>query len=360
MKTSLGEIIKKCNIDLYGVASGGCLENSREILSHRINNGQITEFESLEIDERINLKNYLDNPKSVIVIGLTYPLLGLEKDNKDKYQGWYTASSMGIDYHILVREKLYLLLEELKKEYDSFSYYLGVDTSPLLDRGFAKESGIGFYGKNSFVINPELGSAFFIGYLITDLDFEITKEKITDNCGVCSKCIDSCPTGAISSNGMDPGKCISYITQKKDLSFEEMDLIGKKLYGCDVCQMVCPYNRENIKNLRYAEKNYIELLELISISNKEYKNLYGNKSFSWRGRKIIKRNAYVALGNYKDEDLYDKLKNFYGKESDYYLIYIARAMYLSDKERFITDVSVEKSIKDKVLDEIEKNVKLIL
>lgn len=360
MDSVLKKIIEKCDIDIYGIASSDCLEKSREILTRRISKGQITEFESVEIDKRINLQNYFENPKSVIVIGLTYPLLGTVKNNQDKYQGWYTASSMGIDYHIVVRDKLNLLVEELKKEYESFSYYLGVDTSPLLDRAFAKESGMGFYGKNSFVISPEVGSAFFIGYLITDLDFEISNEKITDACGVCSKCLDSCPTGAISNGGMDPSKCLSYITQKKDLNFWEMDVMGKRIYGCDLCQMVCPYNKENIESKKYPENNYIELLEFLSISNSDYKKLYGKKSFSWRGRKIIKRNGYVALGNHKEKDLYDKLKSFYDKESEYYLIYIARGMYLSDKERFISDKSVEKSIKDKVLDEIQKNVKLIL
>lgn len=353
MKDKLDKIFKKYDIEIYGISNTSYLKLAGEVLEKRIKDGKLTEFEIDDIDKRVNLKNYLNSPKSVIVIGIQYPLLGNTDGFNGKYYGWYSSASMGHDYHKLVREKLSAVKDELESEFGEFDYYMGVDTTPLIDRSLAYESGLGFYGKNSFLINPSKGSAFFIGYIISNIFIESTNEKNIGSCGNCRRCIDSCPTGAIGEDGMNPLLCISYITQKKDLSYEEMDIIGKRIYGCDVCQLVCPYNGENIRKLRYPENNYIELFEFLKISNNDFKKLYGSKSFSWRGRKILKRNAYVVLGNYQNPQLYDFLKSSISVESEYYHKYIYRGLLYSDEKRYIDDKELNSELKEETLNQIK-------
>lgn len=298
---------KEFNIDIIGFTDCKPLDNLKEYLFSRKEEKREIEFEEKDIGKRINPKITFPNCKTIIVIGMSY--------NNDfneipdyKLKGRLSKSTWGMDYHQVLKSRMEKLVQEIKREID-FSYAYYVDTGPLIDRELAKKAGMGYYGKNSSIINDKYGSFIFIGYLLTDLDIKINPLKVIEKCGDCQICIKSCPTGALEAPyKFNPKKCISYLTQtRKKIPYELRDKIGNKIYGCDTCQLVCPKNK-TIKKSNHTEfipeitKGYMNIEELLTISNKEFKNKYGHMAGSWRGKNILKRNAIIVLGNTKDRE----------------------------------------------------------
>jgi epoxyqueuosine reductase len=154
--------------------------------------------------------------------------------------------AFGEDYHKVVRRKLKALVNDLKKEIGDFNARVFVDSAPVLERDWAKRSGQGWIGKNTLLINPKKGSYFFLAEIILDVELEYD-HPMRDHCGTCTKCIDACPTEAISPNGyvMDGSKCISYLTieLKSQIPDSFKGKMENWIYGCDICQEVCPWNR---------------------------------------------------------------------------------------------------------------------
>lgn len=303
------ESSKKLNIDICGFTDAELLINLKEYLLYRKDKNLQTEFEEKYIDKRIDPKVTMPSCKSIIVIGISYNV----NLNKAKittpftYRGLLSKSSWGIDYHVVLKEKMELLIQEIKKVKD-FEYKYFVDTGPLIDRELAKKAGIGYYGKNCSIINDEYGSFISLGYILTDLELEYSKE-VEERCGDCQLCIKACPTGALEdSYTLNPKKCISYLTQTKDnIPNSSRMKMGMKIYGCDTCQLVCPKNKDikipNHEEFIPVETNgYINIEELLHISNREFKKKYGHMAGSWRGKTILKRNAIIALGNVKKEE----------------------------------------------------------
>ena len=233
----------------------------------------------------------LEDSKSIIVCAFSY-YNGGRKGNISRY-------AQGADYHLVVRKKMEPICEYLKK--NGFSAESFADTGTLNERILANLSGIAFFGKNQMAINDELGSYFFIGYIITDCEIPADIPN-TQKCNDCGRCIKACPLGALLDNDFCQEKCLSYITQKKgELSFEEKEAIKKTktVWGCDICQEVCPHNQE-IKKTSIPEfrENLIIDLEIDeTLSNKEFKKLYGNRAFSWRGKQVLLRNLKIMKGD---------------------------------------------------------------
>lgn len=312
------EISKKLNIDICGFTDAEPLMNLEEYLLYRKDKNLQTEFEEKDIDKRINPKVTMPSCKSIIVIGISYnvnlnkakrtvPFAYAEQTNRTVPSVWLSKSTWGMDYHMVLKEKMELLIQEIKKVKD-FEYKYFVDTGPLIDRELAKKAGIGYYGKNCSIINHEYGSFIFLGYILTDLELEYSKE-IEEKCGDCQLCIKACPTNALEdSYTLNPKKCISYLTQTKDNIPNSLRMkMGMKIYGCDTCQLGCPKNKD-IKIPNHEEfipdktDGYIKIEELLHISNREFKKRYGHMAGSWRGKTILKRNAIIALGNMKKEE----------------------------------------------------------
>lgn len=229
----------------------------------------------------------LKNAKSIIVCAFSY-YNGERKGNISRY-------AQGSDYHLVARERMNPICEYLKE--NGFSAESFADTGALNERVLANLSGIAFLGKNQMAINEKLGSYFFIGYIITDCELQ-ADEPNTSNCAGCGKCINTCPLGALSKDGFCEDKCLSYITQKKgELSLEEQMAIKKTetIWGCDLCQEVCPHNQGiAVTSIPEFCENLIIDLEIDeSISNKEFKRLYGNRAFSWRGKGVLERNLKI-------------------------------------------------------------------
>ncbi len=242
---------------------------------------------------------------SIIVLSIPY-----KHDNRD---GVMSMGSMSKDYHKIFDE-IALTIRE-KNIIGNFNHY--ADTGPLFDRSVALISGLGFKGKNEFVINKYCGSYFYIAYLITEDRFDEYNEKIDYDCGDCDRCMRACPTGAINESAFKPERCLSHITQAVEIDEEFFPYI-KTLYGCDICQRVCPYNKNTPNGLDVFKPNEaIDYEKLFLYSNKDYKTIFGDKAFFWRKRNIIKRNAIIRAANLKDKTIEKYIEAEIKKANDY-------------------------------------------
>lgn len=283
---------------VIGIGSCEPFYNIKEILENTN-----TPFVEKDILKRIDPKYSRKTAKSIIALGLSYNKKFVGKKD-DKIRGKISVGAMGLDYHILVKKKLEKIKTELNLNGDIF-----VDTGYLVDREVAKRCGIATTGKSGLVINQKLGSIMFIGYLLVD-EVLVPSSKLEekDLCKDCNICIKCCPSGAILENNKFNYKvCISYLTQCKQLNTEqEKNLIKSQIYGCDICQFVCPYNKgkyyEEIEDL---DTFYPDIEKLLFISNKEFNETYKKTASGWRGKKILQRNAIIGLANstYKKESI---------------------------------------------------------
>ncbi|WP_373599563.1 tRNA epoxyqueuosine(34) reductase QueG [Paraclostridium bifermentans] len=290
---SLKEFCKSIGVDTVGVAGIGPYYDLEKIIKKRIDKDYITGMEETVIEKRINPKVTMENVESIIVCAFPYYTEDNNKSNISKY-------CYGKDYHIVVKEKLEEIAKYISDKTEGFEYMVFVDNGPLVDRYLASISGIGYYGINNNIITDKYGSYVFIGYILNNYKFEVD-DKNEKKCINCGKCIDSCPGGAIlGSFEFNPKKCLSYITQKKEeLDEEEINILNKsnKVFGCDICQDICPHNKNISKtNIKEFYENLMYSLdedEILNISNKEFKRRYKEKAFSWRGKKIIQRNMEI-------------------------------------------------------------------
>ncbi len=255
--------------------------------------------------------------QSIISIALAYPsrMKNAPKSRKGERRGIFARASWGKDYHDVLREKLNLLGEFLQEKLDGAAYKAMVDTGELSDRAVAERAGIGFVGKNCNLITEEYGSWVYLGELITNIPFE-PDEPIEEGCGDCNICVDSCPTGALIEGGqLNAQRCVAYQTLTKNFLPDEFrEKLGNRIYGCDTCQLVCPKNKGMDYHLHPEmepdpELAKPKLIPLLKISNREFKENFGNMSGSWRGKKPIQRNAIVALAHYKDETSIETLED---------------------------------------------------
>lgn len=266
-------------------------------------------FVNYKCSERLDPSITMPNCKSLVAIGIPYNVIYRKKQD-DILRGNMSSGAVGEDYHIKAIRYLNIIKEKILCDYNAMAF---ADTGPLIDREVAIRCHLGYRGRHGNIINEKIGSMFFIGYAITDVPYNIWNcedIEITGDCGDCSRCVKACPTGAINSDGFDYKKCISYITQKPGvLSDEEAVSIGIQIYGCDMCQRACIKNKFLYNEDDYA---YPDIEELINISNKDFKRIYGTTAAGWRGKKILQRNAIIALGNMGDTralPILEKLKN---------------------------------------------------
>lgn len=294
-KEKLKEYSKSLGLDTVGITGVNVNYELEKKLKERIEKDHITGMEEPILENRINPKNIMRDAKSIIVCAFPYHIDNEKESNLSRY-------CRGLDYHIVAKELLQKVCDYLDENIEGFEYKIFVDNGPLVDRELAYLSGIGYFGINNNIITDKYGSYVFIGYIINNYEFSLDK-PLDKECMKCGKCVKYCPGNALLGNyNMNPRKCLSYITQKKEeLSLEEVKVIKNsgKIFGCDICQEVCPHNK-NIKETHIEEfmKDLILNLdyeEIDEISNKEFKRRYGNRAFSWRGKKIIKRNIEIIL-----------------------------------------------------------------
>lgn len=295
MKEILREFCNSIQIGSMGIAPIGPYLKLEKILKEQREKEQYTEFEEIGIEERIDPRLTMDNVQSIIVCLFPYLVSAEAEGNIAKY-------TYALDYHQVIRNKLEKIGAFLTTKIPGFSYQSFADTGPLVDRYLAYLAGLGFYGLNNHIITDQYGSYVVIGYMLTNHLFK-RDEPLQGTCMRCGRCQRACPGQAILDDFViDPRRCRSYLTQKKgELTVDEIEIIKKNklVFGCDVCQDVCPHNQgkalTNITEFQEDVMPRLEYEELVDMSNKEFMRRYGNRAFSWRGRKLIMRNFEYLL-----------------------------------------------------------------
>ncbi|SFP95608.1 tRNA epoxyqueuosine(34) reductase QueG [Salibacterium halotolerans] len=306
---------KEIGIDKIGFASTDPFLTLKDRLIEQQRLQYQSGFEEPDIEKRTEPERLLPEAKTIISIALAYPskMKNEPKSRKGDRRGLFCRASWGQDYHNVLKDRLQKLEDYIADIAPEARNQSMVDTGELSDRAVAERAGIGWSGKNCAIITPEFGSYVYLGEMITTLSLEPDKE-ITDQCGTCNKCVDACPTGALVQGGqLDSSKCIAFLTQTKGSLPERFrKKIGNRIYGCDTCQTVCPENKgmDHHQNEEFEPDPEVvkpRLEPLLTISNREFKEVYGPMAGSWRGKKPIQRNAVLALGTYKAEEALDSL-----------------------------------------------------
>ena len=275
--TKITEIIKRKAGDLgfssCGVSKARFLKEEKKKFEDWLNNGYQGSMNYLNknFDKRLDPRKLVHGSKSVISLTYNYyppkKLVGKNNFIISKY-------AYGKDYHKILKKKLRKLFFFMKENIGNIEGRVFVDSAPVHERAWAKLSGLGWIGKNSLLINKKMGSYFFIAEIISDLDLEYDS-PVSDMCGKCTRCIDACPTDAITkAQVIDAQKCISYLTieNKKKIPKELQKNMNGYIFGCDICQEVCPWNRfskphneesflPNKEIKKYRKKDWIELTE---------------------------------------------------------------------------------------------------
>jgi epoxyqueuosine reductase len=253
-----------------GISKAGFLEEEAPRLENWLNQNHHGEMKYMEnhFDKRLNPTLLVDDAKSVISLLLNY--YPSEIQNTDSYK--ISKYAYGQDYHFVIKEKLKELLQTIQTEIGEVSGRAFVDSAPVLDKAWAAKSGLGWIGKNSNLLTQQVGSFYFIAELVVDLDLEYDYAT-TDHCGTCTACVDACPTEAIvSPYVVDGSKCISYFTieLKENIPQEMKGKMDDWIFGCDVCQDVCPWNRFSKS---HNEPLFNPNPELLSMTKKEWEEI---------------------------------------------------------------------------------------
>jgi epoxyqueuosine reductase len=247
---------------------------------------------------------------SVVSVGMNYLTPYERPKHPDGARGWISRYAWGDDYHDLMQQRLDALLEEIRGmtggpvEGRAF-----VDSGPVLERGIAGVAGVGWIGKNTQLISPKKGSWFFLGELFLDLELEYDR-PIRDRCGRCQLCLDACPTGAFAGPYiLDARRCISYLTieLKGAIPYDLRPLIGNHVFGCDICQEVCPYNvkAEPTDEAGFSPREGLyapELIPLLSLTEEDFRRRFKGSPLLRAKRRGFLRNVAVALGNLKSAE----------------------------------------------------------
>ncbi len=243
-------------------------------------------------EERGNLFNYFPEAKSVISVGLNYYVGTKQKDLNADYK--FSNYAWGDDYHNVLKEKLFELLNWINAKSTEVKGLVCVDTAPIMEKVWAREAGLGWIGKHTNLITTDYGSWIFLGELLLDIELDYDPIFNEDLCGKCTACIDSCPTDAIGSYKIDAKKCISYLTieHRGDFNNSNNNLDGW-IYGCDICQEVCPWNN------KFAEitelENFQPRSEIINYNNNDWNDLSHEEYNAIFKKSSVKRTKYKGL-----------------------------------------------------------------
>ena len=298
---------RDCGFDLSGVASA--LPHSDA--SHYANwvqdgfAGEMRYLTDHRGDKRADPRTLLPSAKTVLCLGLLYNGPEPHTDACDPYEhGWISRYAWGEDYHQVMRERLQSLTDRLLS-IEAFDYKICCDTAPLLERTYAREAGLGWIGRNTCLIHEGQGSWFFLGEILTSLELP-ANSPAPDRCGTCHRCVEACPTEAIVPlNGrwaVDSRRCISYLTieLRGPIPEEHRTGVGSHLFGCDICQDVCPWNRKAPTSAEpvFAPRDVAPPLgRMADISAAEFRAMFRDSPVDRARYSGFLRNVAVAIGN---------------------------------------------------------------
>jgi epoxyqueuosine reductase len=307
----LEERAREVGFDLVGVTDAEPLREGGERLREWQEAGMAADMGYMHRPVALlsNPKRLQKSARSVVSLGVSY----YPGDHPENDGGGRVARyAWGRDYHEVIKARLFRLREELEEELGVRIKARGfTDAVPLLERSAAQHAGLGFFGRNSCLINDRLGSYFFIADLIVDLDLAPDPPG-TGTCGRCTRCMDRCPTGAIKAPGVvDARLCISYLTieNRGEIPRELREQVGDWAFGCDVCQEVCPYNKTKASRSRWPEFSaeeghgpYLEIVRILGMrTEEEFEEIFAGTPLTRPGRAGLLRNCCVAAGNLKLE-----------------------------------------------------------
>lgn len=303
------QLAREAGFHLYGWTHARPLARYRQWLSDRIASGRAVPGEVTDIDLRLDPSRHLPGARSVWAAAMCY----LSDPPPVEREGLARLArfTWGTDYHRVLGERLRGLVNGWERRRGPFSHRICVDTSPVLDRALAVRAGLGFTGKNTCVINPLFGSWLVLGSVITDLPLpEGTSQgsirpalRGFDPCAGCSRCVDACPAGALAPYRLNGPRCLSHITQsRQEPPAWAVRHLGRSIWGCDVCQEVCPWN-QGVRPPSLPEfeapsprRAYPDPHELADMTPDEFAAVYGDAALAWRGPDVLRRNARLLLG----------------------------------------------------------------
>lgn len=335
-KKDIGPFIQSQGWAFHGIVSReplkGFLKRHQVVFKKWIDDGSHSSMGWLSRmeNDRYHPENKLPDFKSVIVLGAEY---GYEQKICSKKEGVVASYAKGRDYHKVLKKRCIALSDYLKTHGECPSpgnpieTYISIDSGPTPDRVLAEAAGLGFFGKNTLLIHPERGSFFLIASLMTTLDLEETERKPMSDCGSCRRCVDVCPTGALRGDGtMDARLCISYLTieNREGIPLELRPRIGNRLFGCDICQAVCPFNRGKkqevlIEELKgdYGVGDSLDLREVLALATEEqFIAKFAGTPLMRAKRLGLLRNASVVAGNSGNSALIPDLESVLQREVD--------------------------------------------
>ena len=294
------QMAHEAGFDLVGFAEASSLEHEAQALRGWVNNGYHAgmAYMGRNIDRKADPAQVLPEVKSVIVLGMNY--YSGEHHTKDETTGKISRYAWGTDYHLIFETKMQELskrISELENTWKAVSY---VDYGPTMDKVWAVRAGFGWMGKHTNIINREFGSWFFIGTIFSNLPIYSNDQVVADHCGSCTACLDACPTGAFPAPyQLDANKCISYLTieHKGEIPETFENQFEGWLFGCDICQEVCPWNKKFSKPSNEplffprAGNAQLPLASVISMEENEFRQRFEGSPVKRTKLKGLQRNA---------------------------------------------------------------------
>jgi len=286
------------------------IDSLASLLQRRIDQGLMTPFESKVFKQRIDPQAVWQDCRTVAALAFPLPLTVPPQEG----EGVIARSAVGEDYHRVVFRKINQLIDIMVKNgWPGFPRFQ-VDTGPLIERAFALRAGIGWIGRNQHLIIPGYGSFVALALLLLDQEISQDAPLIAGQCGTCQKCVLACPAQIIGKEPFAAKKCVSYLTQSKEvLTSEERHRLGLRIFGCDTCQEVCPHNQkwleaeQQCKDLGSCPSSAstpfdrgVNLYEILNLTKGEFIKRYKTTAAGWRGKGVLQRNAFLALRNAHD------------------------------------------------------------
>lgn len=307
IKEELRRDFLEAGFDKVGFTDTSVLANERAYLANR----GAGPFEPTDLPPRTDPKAWLSGAQSVVCVALSYhhsdpPFPAEPHGRLSKY-------CRGLDYHDLMLERLESVAADWQARFQVESKCF-VDTGPPLERAFAEKSGLGRLGKNTNLIIPKLGSWVFLGIMVTQMNIPADKPADYSICGSCTLCLDACPTDCLTEWELDSENCLGYLNQKYDeIPVHHRESMSDWLFGCDICQDVCPHNTKSLQGLHpeFAPLEnpgaFPDLKQMVMMTEPEFEQWFRPTAADWRGSEAIRRNALVALGNSPTEEAIDVL-----------------------------------------------------
>lgn len=271
-------------------------------------------FMERDLDLRLDPRGHLHDTRSFIVVADQYAARNDAEPALTPLHGRIARYARGRNYHDVMKRRLHRMADEMREEFPGSDFRSFVDTAPVLERELALLAGVGWIAKNTMLIHPRLGSYILLGGAATNLNLAIPAEqlRVADACGSCTRCIEACPTQAITAYSVDARRCISYLSieHQGEISAELARAVGLNLYGCDICQEVCPHNSPRADGVgvghplpQYAPRNaQFDALTVLRWSEQDRREAFRNSAMKRAPLEVMRRNAILVLGTWLREE----------------------------------------------------------